>query len=60
MFEKFDLSWFLTIPGILTGVGCLLLIVSIIIFISALKGNKKKNTEVSDIETQVHTHQIYT
>ena len=42
MFENFDFSWFLTTPGILTGVGCLLIIIAIIIFISSLRGKKKK------------------
>lgn len=41
MFENFDLSWFLTTPGMLTCLGCLLIIISIIIFISSLRGNKK-------------------
>ena len=41
MFENIDLSWFLTTPGMLTCLGCLLIIISIIIFISSLRGNKK-------------------
>ena len=41
MFENFDFSWFLTTPGILTGLGCLLILISIIIFISSLRGGKK-------------------
>ena len=45
MFKNFSFSWFLTIPGMLTGVGCLLVIISIIIFISTLKDKKKKNNE---------------
>ena len=45
MFKNFDFSWFLTTPGILTGIGCLLIIISIIIFISSAKGNSKKNKD---------------
>ena len=45
MFENFDFSWFLTIPGILTGVGCLLVIISIIIFISTIRSKKTKDSE---------------
>ena len=45
IFENFDLSWFLTTPGILTGLGCLLIIISIIIFISSLVGGKKEKKE---------------
>ena len=46
MFKNFDFSWFLTTPGILTGVGCLLILISIIIFLSSLKGKKKNKEEV--------------
>ncbi|MBQ8473223.1 MAG: hypothetical protein IJ501_06945 [Bacilli bacterium] len=45
MFKNFDFSWFLTIPGILTGVGCLLVIISIIIFISTIRSKKTKDSE---------------
>ena len=45
MFKNFDFSWFLTTPGILTGVGCLLILISIIIFLSSLKGKKKNKEE---------------
>ena len=45
MFENFDFNWFLTTPGILTCLGCLLIIISIIIFISSLKGRNKENNE---------------
>ena len=51
MFKNFDFSWFLTTPGILTGVGCLLIIISIIIFLSSLKGKKNK---VKDGEVEVN------
>ena len=51
MFKNFDFSWFLTTPGILTGVGCLLIIISIIIFLSSLKGKKNK---VKDSEDEVN------
>ena len=44
MFENFDLSWFLTTPGMLTCLGCLLIIISIIIFISSLRGNRKNKS----------------
>ena len=40
MFKNFDFSWFLTTPGILTGVGCLLILISIIIFLSLILGAK--------------------
>ena len=43
MFEKFDLKWFTTVPGILTGIGCLLILISIIVFITSLFGKKKKD-----------------
>ena len=45
MFKNFDFSWFLTTLGILTGVGCLLILISIIIFLSSLKGKKKNKEE---------------
>ena len=49
MLKKLDLSWFLTTPGILTGLGCLLIVISIIIFISSFVGKKgKKNKVVAD------------
>ena len=42
MFKNFNLSWFLTTPGILTSLGCLLIVISIIIFISSFLGKKGK------------------
>ena len=51
MFKNFDLSWFLTTPGILTCLGCLLIIISIIIFISSLRGNKIKKEVNTNNET---------
>ena len=38
----FDFKWFLTTPGILTGLGCLLILISIVIFISSMIGKKNK------------------
>ena len=52
--KNFDFSWFLTTPGILTGLGCLLILISIIIFISSLMGDKKKKSDnVSVTDTPV-------
>ena len=45
MFENFDFSWFITIPGILTSLGCLLIIVAILIFISSALSKKKNKKE---------------
>ena len=53
MLKNFDFSWFLTTPGILTGVGCLLILISIIIFISSLKGKKKEKVEDVKVENTV-------
>ena len=53
MFENFDFSWFTTIPGILTGIGCLLILISIIIFISSLFGKKRKDNENIKEEVKV-------
>ena len=52
MFKNFDFSWFLTTPGILTGVGCLLILISIIIFLSSMKGKKK------DVEENLNTDAV--
>ena len=53
MFNNFDFSWFLTTPGLLTGVGCLLILISIIIFLSSMKGNKKEVDE--NLNTNLNT-----
>lgn len=45
MLKNFDFSWFLTTPGILTCLGCLLILISIIIFLTTIKGGKKKKDE---------------
>ena len=43
--KNIDLNWFLSTPGILTGLGCLLIVISIIIFVSSFIGKKGKKSE---------------
>ena len=43
--KNFSFKWFLTTPGILTGLGVLLIIISIIIFIASIKGSKKNKED---------------
>ena len=57
MFKNFDFSWFLTIPGMLTGVGCLLVLISIIIFISTMKDKKKKDG-VSEVNVSIPVQEV--
>ena len=49
----FNFKWFLTTPGILTGLGCLLILISIVIFISSMLGkkNKKEKSPIEKSET---------
>ena len=49
----FNFKWFLTTPGILTGLGCLLILISIVIFISSMLGkkNKKEKSAIEKSET---------
>ena len=48
MFDKFDLSWFTTIPGVLIICGVVLLLIAIILFILGNKKAKKEGTEVQN------------
>ena len=53
MFEKFDLNWFTTVPGILSGLGCLLIIIAVIIFITSLFGKKGNKDNAQDIPNEI-------
>ncbi len=51
---NFDISWFLTLPGILIIAGAVLLLISLILFIvSSKKGNKKKKEENVNVTEEV-------
>ena len=54
MFKNFDFGWFTTMPGILTAIGCLLILISIIILISSLfsKNKNKKGESVEENTAQ--------
>ncbi len=51
--NNFDFSWFLTTPGMLTCLGCLLIIIAIVIFISSIRSSKK--SEEGEIQTMDST-----
>lgn len=46
---KFDLNWFLTVPGMLITGGILLLLIALIIFIATSGGKKKDKKDVKEL-----------